>query len=198
MHLLSFYFFISLDIHSSYIVGRLSTEPPGKPQSRYSFINYVELLKEPIFGFIDSIFFYCLCICLCYSIYHSLPSGSFEFNSFTFNLRITALQCCVGFYHTTSGISYKCVYVSVCVYTHTYIFPHSWGSLPPPIPPLYIVTECWAGLLVLNKSFSLAISFTHGSIHRSMLLSQVIPPFPSPVLSTSPLSMPASLFLTYK
>ena len=43
------------------------------------------------------------------------------------------------------------------------IFPPSWTSLPPPIPPLYVITEYQAGLPVLQSSFPTVIDFTHDS-----------------------------------
>ena len=55
-----------------------------------------------------------------------------------------------------------------------------------------------AELPVLYSSSPLVICFTHGSTHTSMLLSQLVPPSPPPVVPTSPFSMSASLFLPWK
>ena len=60
-----------------------------------------------------------------------------------------------------------------------------------PIPPLNIVLEHKVELTVLYSSFPLAFYFT-------MLLSQSIPPSPSPAVSTSLFSMSLSLFLPCK
>ena len=81
------------------------------------------------------------------------------FKIFIFNWRIIALECCVGFYHTTVRISQKCV----CVY----IYIPFLSSLPPtsaPIPPIKVIKEHRAELPVLYSSFPLAIYFTHGSV----------------------------------
>ena len=48
-----------------------------------------------------------------------------------------------------------------------------------PMPPLWIVTEHWAELPVLYGSFPLAIYFTYGNAHVSVLLS-VHPTFSFP------------------
>ena len=65
------------------------------------------------------------------------------------------------------------------------------------IPSLQVIIESQAGFPVLY-SFPLAICFTHGSVYLSMLLSQFVPPFCSPAVSTSPFSTSVSLFLPYK
>ena len=59
-----------------------------------------------------------------------------------------------------------------------HISPPFWASLPSPLP-IQVITERWAELRVLCSSFPLASSFIHGS-YMSMLLSQFIPPSPSP------------------
>ena len=64
-------------------------------------------------------------------------------------------------------------------------------SLPPiilphaPPPPAPGVTENQAGLPVLYSSFPLAGYFTHGSVYVSTLLSQFVPPSPSPAVMLS-------------
>ena len=51
---------------------------------------------------------------------------------------------------------------------------------------------------MLDSSFLLAIRFTHGSVHMSVLFSQFIPPSPSPSVSTSPFSIsPGAFSLDY-
>ena len=49
----------------------------------------------------------------------------------------------------------------------------------PHIPPLWVITEHRTELPVLYSSFPLASYFTHGSVYKSMLLSQFIP-YPVP------------------
>ena len=51
---------------------------------------------------------------------------------------------------------------------------------------------------VLCSNFPLAICFTYGNVYVSVLLSQLIPPSPSPNLTASPFSTSASLFLCCK
>ena len=57
------------------------------------------------------------------------------------------LQYCCGLCPTSTWINHN----------HMYIL--SWASLPTPIPPLYIITECWAGLPV-TQQLPLVIYFT--------------------------------------
>ena len=60
-----------------------------------------------------------------------------------------------------------------------HISPSSWASLPPLLPHPTSLShhriQSW--LPVLCSSFLLAIYFTHGSVHMSMLLSHHVPPF---------------------
>lgn len=92
----------------------------------------------------------------------------------------------VGFYHTA-------VHNSAC----KSIIP-SWASLSTPIPPLWVITEHQAGLLVLSSDFPLVICFTHGSVYMSMLPSQFIQRSPSPAVSHHLFSMSASPFFPWK
>ena len=107
----------------------------------------------------------------------------FRLYLFIFNRRITALQCLVGFPHTTRQISHKDIM-------------HSLVSLPPTsrYPTLSVVTELHDGLLVLHSNFPLASYFAYGSGYVSMLLSQFVPPSPSPAEFTSPSSTSVYLF----
>jgi len=73
-----------------------------------------------------------------------------------------------------------------------HMWPPSCRSLPPhPAPP--VVTECWVGRPVLCSSSPLAVCLTHGGVCAG-LLSQFLPPFPCPAVST----MSASLLLPCK
>ena len=65
-------------------------------------------------------------------------------NLFIFNWRIIALQCCVGFWHTSPRTSHRYTYVT------------SLQNLPPtshPILPLYVVTEHQSELPELYSIF---------------------------------------------
>ena len=93
------------------------------------------------------------------------------FNLFIFNWRITALQYCVGFCHTSTCISHK--------YTHV----PSLSNLPPtshPIPPLQVITEPQFEFAASYSKFPLALYLIYGSVYVSVLLSSFIPPSPSP------------------
>ena len=68
----------------------------------------------------------------------------------------------------------------------------------PPIPLIYVITEHQAQLPVLYSMFPQAIYFTHGTVYMSILISQLVPPSPSPHVSTCPFSTPMSLFLPCK
>ena len=64
------------------------------------------------------------------------------------------------------------------LHIYIYLLPLEPPSHPPtPIPPLQVITEHQAELPVLYISFPLAISFTHGSVYVSVLLSQSISPY---------------------
>ena len=96
------------------------------------------------------------------------------------------IQYCDGFCPTSTWISHRHIYG-----------PPSWTSLPSPSPP-HPSRVSWStsfGFPASYSKFPLAISFTSGNIYVSMLLSQIIPPSPSPVW---PKIMSASLFLPCK
>ena len=95
---------------------------------------------------------------------------------FIFNWRIIALQYCVGFCHTSTGISHR----HSCV-------PPSWASPTP-----HAVTEFRSEVPASHGRFPLAVYFARGSAHASALLSQFIQSSSWPTVSTSPLTTPAS------
>ena len=103
-----------------------------------------------------------------------------------FNWRRITLQCCDGFCHTLTLIShgYTCV-------------PLSWTPLPSslPAPPLWVIPEHRLWLSCFVHRIALAIYFTYGNIHVSMLFSQIIPPWPSPTHSKSLFFTSVSLLL---
>ena len=131
------------------------------------------LLRIPIVkgeGSLVSITFvrgYCLLNCL-----FIFMNSIFKF---IFHWRIIALQCCVGFWHTTMCISYK----------YTFI-PFLLDIFPPPASHSFQSSQ--------STELS-SLYFTHSNVYVSVLLSQLFPCFPSPSVSTSPFSMSASLFL---
>ena len=113
----------------------------------------------------------------------------FFFFKFVFNWKIFALQRCAGFCHMSTWIS------------HRYTYVPSLLNLPltsHPIPPLYFVTEHPAELPASYSKLLLAIYFTHGSVHVSMLLSQFVSSTPFLAVSISLLSMSASPLLPYR
>ena len=63
--------------------------------------------------------------------------------------------------------------------------------IPSHHPPHPILLGC-------HGSFPQAVYFTHSSVYMSMLLSQLVPPSPSPAVSTSPFSTSVPLFPPYK
>ena len=65
--------------------------------------------------------------------------------------------------------------------------------LSPPHPTHLACHRALDWALWLHSNFPLAISFTHGNIYVSILLSQFVPPSPSHTVSTSLFSMSASL-----
>ena len=100
---------------------------------------------------------------------------------------IIALPCCVSFCCTMKWISYMYTYIP------------SLLDLPPHSPSYPSrSSERGAELPVFYSMFPLAIYFTHGSVYMSILISQFVPPSPSPPVSTCPFSMSMSLFLPCK
>ena len=108
------------------------------------------------------------------------PKQGRGIDSFSFYWHIIALRCCISF--CCPRESAICVHMS----------PPSGTSLPP----LCVTTEHRAELPMLYSRFPLAICFTRGSIHTSIIISQfVLPSPPPPHPLTHPFSPAASLFL---
>ena len=68
---------------------------------------------------------------------------------------------------------------AICIHISPYPLPLEPSSHTS-IPPLKVITEHQAEHPVLYSSFPLAIYLTHRSAYVSVLLSQFIPPPPSP------------------
>ena len=81
-----------------------------------------------------------------------------------------------------------------------YTFIPSLLHLPPTQPhPTHLGHHrARAELPVLYSRFPLAIYFTHGSVYMSFLISQFVPPSPSPAVVTCRFSMSVSVFLPCK
>ena len=78
--------------------------------------------------------------------------------------------------------------------------PPSWASSPTshPIHPSRLSQSTGSELPGLQSNFPLVIYFTPGNGNVSILLSQFVPPSPSPTVPTSLFSMSASLLLPYR
>ena len=99
---------------------------------------------------------------------------NWKFGSFKklFNLRIIALQNCLGFCHTSTWISHR----------YTYNSPLSNPSASPTPPHAYRLSRStWLEHLAPYSKFPLPMCFTHGNLYVSLLCSQ----FPSPPLLPS-------------
>ena len=82
---------------------------------------------------------------------------------------------------------------------NNYAYISSFPGLSPfAIPFFQVITEHQTGLPVLQCNFSPAIHLTTDSVHMLMLLSPFLQLSPSPIVSTSPFSTYASLFLPWK
>ena len=97
-----------------------------------------------------------------------------DFFKLFFNWRKTALQCCIGFCHTTTQISHNYAYITSVLSLPPFLSPHPSRS-----------SQRQAELPVLSSTFSPAIYFTHGSIYMSMRLSLLVPLFPPCAVSIS-------------
>ena len=81
---------------------------------------------------------------------------------------------------------------------YVYLYPFALGPPshhPSPIPPIWVIREHQAELLVLYSSFTLTIYFTHSSVYMSIHLSQFLSLSLSLFESTCPFSMSVSLSL---
>ena len=87
-------------------------------------------------------------------------------------------------------------YSAICIH----ISPLSWTSLLRfPSPPIWVITGHRAELPgLLYNSFPLALYFTHSSVYRPTPVPQLVPPFPSPAVSTCAFSRSVSLFMPWK
>ena len=122
-----------------------------------------------------------------------LQAGVLEWVAFPFSRgssqprNPTGVSCIAGGFFTswaTRGPTVLCWFLPYNVHQplSIHMCPPSGSSLPPlPAPP--VGTECWVGLPVLRSSSPLSVS--HMVVLVSGLLSQFLPPFPCPVVSTS-------------
>ena len=96
------------------------------------------------------------------------PLFSFK-NLFLFNWRIIALQCCVGFCHTSTWLC------------HRYTYVLSLLNLPPPPSPSHRSRLLQSPSLssLSHTENSLWLFVLHMVMYGSMLLSPYIPPSPS-------------------
>ena len=100
----------------------------------------------------------------------------FFFQLFYFNWRITTLQYCDWLCYISTWIGHR----DTCV-------PPSWIPFPPSSPPYPsgLSPSTSFGCPVSCIKHTLVICFTYGSVHVSVLFSQIIPPLPSPTKSKS-------------
>ena len=153
-------------------------------------------------------------------IHCSSPLNSIDFNFFTpvvlnfsswnrifllaFSLGISRLIFPSIYFLFVFSLEYNC-FTMLCQFllynsvnqlnVKIYLLPLEPPCHFPPIPPVQVITEHHLELPVLHSSFPLGICFTHGTVFMSVLFFQLIPPSPSPAVSTSSFSMSASLFL---
>ena len=97
-----------------------------------------------------------------------------------FNWKIIVWQYCVGFCHAATWITHR----YACV-------PSFLNLLPTPIHRSRLSQSTGFELPASHRKFPLAVYFTHGNVHVSMLLSQFTLPSPSATVSTSPFTMSA-------
>ena len=95
----------------------------------------------------------------------------FKKNHLCINWKVVALQYCDGFCHQPHELAMG-----------KHVSP-SWFPLPPHCPPhpLGVAEHGHFGFPASNIKLPLAIYFTFGDVHVSMLFSQIVPPSPSPL-----------------
>ena len=99
--------------------------------------------------------------------------------NFIFKLRIITVQYCDGFCRTSAWINHRFAYVS------------SLLNLPPSAShPFRLSQSTGFGFPLSDSKSPLIICFAYGNVHVFGLLSQIIPPSPSPTVSKSLFSMP--------
>ena len=104
-----------------------------------------------------------------------------------FNWRLITLQYCSGFCHTLTWISHG----YTCVHPFRNSLPSPSTSHPPGLSQC-TGFECPASCIELG----LAVCFTYGDIHVSVLFSQIISPSPSAAESKSLFLTSVSLLLS--
>ena len=103
-----------------------------------------------------------------YALSHNVFTTILWFRySFFFNLRIIALQYCVGFCHITTWISNR-LHMSSPSQTSLTSTPLGYHTVPGWAPGA-------------TQQLPPAIYFTHGKLHVSVILPQFAPPSPSPI-----------------
>ena len=120
---------------------------------------------------------------------------SYAYRIYSFHLffywSIKTLQFCISFCCTTKWIS--------CIYTYI----RSLFAFPPTLCPTTSYSPSHSSSSprsteskspCLFSSFPLAIYFTYGDVYMSILISQFVPPSPSPSGSACPFSTSVSLF----
>ena len=112
----------------------------------------------------------------CFYLFFSL-FYCFLFFIFFFNWRIIALQYCVGLCHPSAWISHRYAYVPSPVNP----LPH----LHTPSHTSRLSQEYWVELPVSHSTSPPAIYFIYDNVYVSKPFCQLVPPSPSPRVSTS-------------
>ena len=111
------------------------------------------------------------------------PKQGRGLDSFSFYWHIIALRCCISFCCPRES--------AICVHN----VPSLWNLPPTPLCH-HRAPSVPRELPVLYSRFPLAICFTRGSVHMSIIISQFVPPSPPPPHPlTRPFFPAASLFL---
>ena len=99
----------------------------------------------------------------------TLRHKRFKIISFVFNWRIMALQCCIGFCHTSPWVS------------HRYTYDPSLVN-PPPTSPHPLACRRAPGLSALCRAANLQfIHFANSGVYVSMVFFQSVSASPSPL-----------------